>query len=128
MRSDEGSRADEFSGQDRRRRAKAMSAASAWHLFQRAPAVVRGAEGYPLAEAAALAGGERASVYRWTQRYWAAGNPQDLGEAPRSGRPRLAPLLTEKRLAPILAQDPRPQGYRATTWTAPWLATHLRQH
>jgi hypothetical protein len=69
-----------------------------------------------------------ASVSRWTQRYLAARNPQDLGDAPRSGRPRLAPLLTEKLLAQILAQDPRQEGYQATTWTAPLLATHLRQH
>jgi transposase len=104
-----------------------MSSASELHLFQRAQAVLRVAEGYTMAEAAALAGVDRSSVYRWTQRYWAARNPQDLAEEPRSGRPRIAPVLTEKLLAQILAQDPRQAGYQATTWTAPLLATHLRQ-
>ena len=41
MRSDEESRVAEFSGQDRRRLAKAMSSASELHLFQRAQAVLR---------------------------------------------------------------------------------------
>jgi transposase len=128
MRSDEESRVDEFSGQDRRRLAKAMSSASELHLFQRAQAVLWVAEGDTMAEAAALAGVDRSSVYRWTQRYLATRNSEDLADEPRSGRPRLAPVLTEKLLAQILAQDPRQEGYRATTWTAPLLATHLRQH
>ena len=120
--------ANKFSGHDRRRLAKAMSTASGWHLYQRAQAVLRVAEGYTLAEAASLSGVDRTSVYRWTQRYLAARNPQDLADEPRSGRPRMAPMLTEKWLARILAQDPRQHGYRATTWTVPLLATHLRQH
>jgi transposase len=128
MRSEEGSRACEFSGHDRRRLAKAMSSASELHLFQRAQAVLRVAEGDSIAEAAALAGVDRASVYRWTQRYLAARNVQDLADELRSGRPPLAPVLTETLLAQILAQDPRQAGYQATTWTAPLLATQLRHH
>jgi transposase len=128
MRGSEERRAAEFSGYDRRRLAKAMSSASELHLFQRAQAVLRVAEGYTMAEAASLAGVDRSSVYRWTQRYLSARNPEDLAEEPRSGRPRIAPVLTEKLLTQILAQDPRQQGYQATTWTAPLLATHLRQH
>jgi transposase len=107
---------------------KAMSSASERHLFQRVQAVLRVAEGYTMTEAASLAGVDRGSVYRWTQRYLAARNPQDLADAPRSGRPRLAPVLTEKLLAQILARDPRQEDYQATTWTAPLLATHLHQH
>jgi transposase len=117
-----------FSGHDRRRLAKAMSSASEPYLFQRAQAVLRVAEGYTMTEAASLAGVDRASVYRWTQRYWAARNPQDLTDAPRSGRPRIAPVLTEKRLARILVRNPRQEGYQATSWTVPLLVTHLRQH
>jgi transposase len=40
----------------------------------------------------------------------------------RPGRPREAEDLAE-----VLAQDPRPRGYRATGWTAPLLTTHLNQ-
>ena len=128
MASEQDYLADHFSGHDRRRLAKAMSSASQPHLFQRAQAVLRVAEGYTVAEAAHLAGVDRASVYRWTQRYLAARSPQDLADAPRSGRPRIAPVLTEERLAQILARDPRQEGYQATSWTVPLLATHLRQH
>ena len=28
----------------------------------------------------------------------------------------------------VLARDPRLLGYRATTWTVPLLASHLREH
>ena len=128
MRSNQEYRAHEFSGHDRRRLARVMSSASELHLFRRAQAVLRVAEGYTIAEAAQLAGVDRTSVYRWTQKYLAARNPQDLADEPRSGRPRVAPVFTEKRLAQILAQDPRPKGYQATTWTVPLLAAHLRQH
>ena len=81
-----------------------------------------------MTEAACLAGVDRASVYRWTQRYVVARNPQDLTDAPRSGRPRMAPVLTEQRLAQILARNPPQEGYPATSWTVPFLVTHLRQH
>jgi transposase len=128
MESKQGYSAVHFSGHDRRRLAKAMSSASEPHLFQRVQAVLRVAEGYSLTEAAALAGVDRVSVYRWTQRYLATRHPQDLTDAPRSGRPRVAPVLTEQRLAQILARDPRQDGYQATTWTVPLLVTHLRQH
>jgi transposase len=128
MESEQEYSAVHFSGHDRRRLAKAMFSASEPHLFQRAQAVLRVAEGYSMAEAASLAGVDRASVYRWTQRYWAARNPQDLADVPRSGRPRVAPVLMEQRLAQILARDPRQEGYQATTWTVPLLVTHLRQH
>src|SRR4051812_14820480 len=128
MESEQDYLAVHFSGHDRRRLTKAMSSASELRLFQRAQAVLRVAEGYTVAEAAHFAGVDRASVYRWTQRYWAARNPQDLADAPRSGRPRLAPLLTEQQLAQILAHDPRQDGYQATSWTVPLLVTHLRQH
>jgi transposase len=128
MESEQDYLADHFSGHDRRRLAKAMSSATELRLFQRAQAVLRVAEDYTVAEAARLAGMDRASVYRWIQRYLAARNPQDLADESRSGRPRLAPVLTEQRLAQILARDPRRDGYQATSWTVPLLVTHLRQH
>jgi transposase len=39
----------------------------------------------------------------------------------------VAAALTPARLAALLAVDPRTLGYRATTWTAPLLAHHLRE-
>ena len=128
MRSEQEYSGNHFSGHDRRRLAKAMFSASEWHLFQRAQAVLRVAEGYTIAEAAYLAGVDRTSVYRWTQRYLAARPVQDWADAPRSGRPQMAPVLTQELLDRVLAGDPRQDGYQATSWTVPLLATHWRQH
>jgi transposase len=59
--------------------------------------------------------------------YWQNHQPEDWQDRPRSGRPREAEDLDQELLAVILAQDPQPLGYRATTWTVPLLATHLRE-
>ena len=119
MGNEEESRADEFSGHDRRRLAKAMSTATELRLFQRAQAVLRVAEGYSVAEVAYLAGVDRSSVHRWGQRYWAAHKVQDLADGSRSGRPRTAPVLTEELLNQVRARDPGLDGYQATTGTVP---------
>jgi transposase len=50
-----------------------------------------------------------------------------LADASRSGRPREADDLDQEFLAEILSQDPRPLGFRATTWTVPLLTAHLRE-
>ena len=39
----------------------------------------------------------------------------------------MAPSLTRSRLTAALARDPRACGYRATSWTVPLLAQHLRE-
>src|SRR4051794_19557517 len=96
MRSEQEYSGNNFSGHDRRRLAKAMSSASEWHWFQRAQAVLRVAEGYTIAEAAYWAGVDCTSVYRGTQRYLAARPVQDWADAPRSGRPQRAPVLTKE--------------------------------
>jgi len=116
-----------FSWQDRRRLKGAVAeAATAW-LFRRMQAVLRVAEGYPLAEAARLNGVNRTSVHRWVGAYLHRHVVADLQERPHTGRPREADDLDAELLEAVLAQDPRTVGYQATTWTAPLLATHLRE-
>jgi transposase len=121
------SRASEFSGPDRRRLSKAGRETHDLSLFRRVQAVLRVAEGYSVAEAARQAGVNRSSVDRWIELYLQNHQPQDLLDRPRSGRPREADDLDQELLAAILAQDPQQLGYRATTWTVPLLATHLRE-
>jgi transposase len=120
-------RASGFSGQDRRRLSKALRETRDLSLFRRVQAVLRVAEGYSVAEAARQAGVNRSSVHRWVELYWQNHQPQDLLDRPRPGRPREADDLDRELLAAILAQDPQQLGYRATTWTVPLLATHLRE-
>ena len=68
----------------------------------------------------------RSTLYRWIRRYLAEHAPSALADGQRSGRPRMAPVLTEKKLCQLLTSDPRRFGYDANTWTVPLLATHLR--
>ena len=67
----------------------------------------------------------RSTVYRWIERYLAEQAPSALADGRRSGRPRTAPVLTDKKLHQLLTSDPCRFGYDATTWTVPLLATHL---
>jgi transposase len=120
-------RASEFSGHDRRRLTKAFRETHDLSLFRRIQAVLRVAEGCAVAEAARQAGVNRSSVHRWIELYLQNHQPQDLLDRPRSGRPRGADDLDQELLAALLAQDPQQLGYRATTWTVPLLATHLRE-
>jgi transposase len=116
-----------FSGHDRRRLARTRQGTDKVRLFRRVQAVLRVAEGVPISSTARtlrLSGRRR---HRWVQVYWRRHQPQDLLDAPRTGRPREADDLEETRLAELLAQDPRRLGYRATTWTVPLLTTHLQQ-
>jgi transposase len=69
----------------------------------------------------------RLTVQRWVARYLRTHEPGALADRPRAGRPHVATVLTPGRLAAVLARDPRTLGYRATAWTAPLLAHHLRE-
>jgi transposase len=120
-------RVSEFSGHDRRRLRKAFQETHDLSLFRRIQAVLRVAEGCSVAEAARQAGVNRSSVHRWVELYLQNHQPQDLLDRPRSGRPHEADELDQELMAAILAQDPQQLGYRATTWTVPLLATHLRE-
>ncbi len=119
---------DEFTYGDRRRLERALAAARAASLYRRLEAVLLVAEGEPVSAAARRVRAARLSVQRWVARYLRTREPGALADRPRPGRPRAAAALTAKRLAAVLATDPRALGYRATTWTAPLLASHLRAH
>jgi len=116
-----------FTRADRRRLARALATARLARDYRRLAAVLRVAEGAPLGEAAREARVARRSVQRWVARYRRTRDPAALADRPRSGRRRAAPALTRERVREVLAQDPRAHGYRATTWTVPLLAGHLRE-
>jgi transposase len=68
---------------------------------------------------------ERSTVYRWIERYLAERTPSALADGKRSGRPCMAPALTDDKLRQLLTSDPCLLGYDANTWTVPLLATYL---
>jgi transposase len=116
----------QFTRADRRRVAQALAAAREASLYRRLEAVLLVAEGESLSEAARRVRAARLSVQRWVARYLRARDARALADRARPGRPRVAAALSAERLAALLARDPRALGYRATTWTAPLLAHHLR--
>lgn len=127
MREFDDARQVSFTAQDRRRLAEALARASDVRLFRRLQALLWVAEGESVRAAAQRAGVDRSTLFRWLQTYLVRRCPDDLGDAARPGRPREADDLDDKLLNEVLAQDPRTLGYRATSWTVPLLATHLRQ-
>jgi transposase len=104
-----------------------LSVAGEVQLYRRLEALLLVAEGHSISEAARRVRTVRLSVQRWVKRYLADHDATALADRRRSGRPRAAPLLTRSRLAAALARDPRGCGYRATSWTVPLLAHHLRE-
>src|ERR1700741_3764809 len=111
---------------DRRRLSRALAQARDARLYRRLRAVAEIAEGEPVDVVAKRARVGRSTVYRWIERYLAEQAPSALADGRRSGRPRAAPVLTDKKLRQRLTSNPCRFGYDANTWTVPLLATHLR--
>jgi transposase len=116
-----------FTNHDRRRLRQAMQQATSARLFRRLQAVLRVAEGEPIAQAAYGAAVDRSTVHRWVERYQQSHRVEDLADVPSPGRPSLAEELDERLLAQVLAEDPQEHGFLATTWTVPLLVTHLAE-
>src|SRR3954471_15612456 len=117
-----------FSRADRRRLSQALAQAREARLYRRLQAVAEIAAGEPVDVVARRARVGRSTVYRWIERYLAEQVPSALADGRRSGRPRTAPVLTDKKLRQLLTSDPCRFGSDANTWTVPLLATHLHTH
>ena len=116
-----------FTHHDRRRLRAALRRVRDVRHHRRLQAVLLVAEGYSIGAAAALLKASRRWITKAVARYRAHRCPQDLAEAKRSGRPRVAPSLSAEQLTEVLRTDPLALGYAATGWTAPLLAAHLRR-
>ena len=114
-----------LSGADRKRLAVALEAAREARVYRRVEALLLVAEGQTVAEAARRCHVDRSSVHRWLRQYGTQRDAAVLADRPRSGRPRQSNRLTPRRLAAVLARDPRRCGYQATSWTVPLLAHDL---
>jgi transposase len=104
-----------------------MRQAASARLFRRLQAVLRVAEGEPVAQAGCRAGVDRSTVHRWVERYRQRCRVEDLVDVPSPGRPLQAEELAEALLRQVLAEDPREHGLLATTGTVPLLVAHLGQ-
>src|SRR4051812_45833650 len=119
------SRGVRLSGADRKRLAAALEIAREARVYRRVDALLLVAQGQTVAEAARRCHVDRSSVHRWLGQYSAGRDATALADRPRSGRPRQSSQLTPRRLAALLARDPRHCGYQATSWTVPLLAHYL---
>ena len=117
-----------LSGADRKRLTAALETAREARVYRRVEALLLVAEGQSVAEAARRCHADRSSVHRWLGQYGARRDATVLADRPRSGRPRQSSRLTPRRLAAVLACDPRRCGYQATCWTVPLLAHYLATH
>ena len=117
-----------LSGADRRRLAAGLETAREARVYRRVEALLLVAEGQSVAEAARRCHVDRSSVHRWLGQYGARRDVTVLADRPRRGRPRQSSQLTPRRLAAVLARDPRRCGYQATSWTVPLLTHDLATH
>src|SRR6201987_3062668 len=113
-----------FSRTDRRRLSQALAQARDARLYRRLQAVAEIAAGEPVNEVAKRARVERRTIYRWIERYLAEHEPSALADGRRYGRPRTAPVLTDKKLRQLLTSDPCRFGYEVNPWTVPLLAAY----
>ena len=116
-----------LSGRDRYRLRGALRTCTDVRTYRRLQAVLCMAEGRPASEAAALTGMARFTVYEQVRRYVRRRRVEDLADAPRSGRPSAAVAISDARIVREFKKDPMDLGYKATTWTVPLLAEHLRR-
>src|SRR3954469_18690089 len=120
-----------LSGADRKRLAAALETAGEARVYRRVEALLLVAEGQSVAEGPRRCRVDRSSVHRWLAKCGVGRDAAALVDRPRSGRPRQSSRLTPRRLAAVLARDPRRCGYLATSWTVPllvhYLATWLRR-
>ena len=125
MRKHAGCHGVRLRGADRKRLAAALATAREARVYRRVEALLLVAEGQTVVEAARRCHVDRSSVHRWLGQYGAGRDAAALADRPRSGRPRQSSWLTPRRLAAVLARDPRRCGYLATSWTVPLLVHDL---
>lgn len=114
-----------FDRYDKGRLWRALATATDSRVYVRLKAVLLVAEGMPVSQVAKLFDKSRCIVYSWMATYLRHHQPDVLSDAPRSGRPPAAPVITEERILRELKRNPLQLGYPTTVWTVEVLARHL---
>lgn len=112
---------------DRRRLSRALSGCDNSREYRRVQALWLLAKGYGIKTVMGICRCSRRSIYNWLKQYGRRHQVQALQEAPRSGRPRQAPILTRGRILWELKHKPWHLGYSTTVWTVALLARQLSQ-
>lgn len=93
--------------------------------FIRMKAVLLVAQGMPIQSVAKLFDKSFQILYHWMALYLKQHQAAALLDAPKSGRPLVAPAITDKRILRELKRNPLKLGYPTTVWTVTLLARHL---
>lgn len=117
----------QLTGQDRRKLTRALAHVREGRHVRRLQAVLLVTQGHPIRQIVEMTGLSHQSIYNALTRYQAGHQPDDLADQPRSGRPKVASELTDRRILAALDQDPWALGYNASTWTADLLARYLQK-
>jgi transposase len=112
----------------RRQMQIALRKAHGARLHRRLLAVLASDRGATISEIADWLCVSCQSVYNWIARFQEQGDPAQLSDAPRSGRPALAGAAVDVLLRALLMLPPERFGYHATHWTVPLLQDQLRQN
>jgi len=110
---------------DRRRLGRSLRRCQNARTYRRIHALWLLAKGHAVEVVAGLCQCSRRSLYDWLKRYGRNHKAETLQEAPRSGRPRQASILTRTRILRELKHRPWLLGYSATVWTVALLARQL---
>lgn len=116
-----------FTHRDRQRLARALRETGSARLFRRLQAVLLVAEGRTIPDVAHITGLGQSTIYSLRDQYLHTHQVASLEEQQRSGRPRVAPEVTNKRILRELRRQPLRLGYRTNVWTVPLLAAHLNE-
>ena len=114
-----------FTKRDHARLAKALRDESEVRTLRRLQAVFMVAEEHDSATTAHLTGFSQRSLYRFVSRYLAAHDVAALRDEARSGRPCVAPEITDQHIIDELRRLPLSLGYCTGVWTVELLAKHL---
>lgn len=115
-----------FDPYDRHRLGRALYDVRDVRTYRRIQAILLVAQGRAVGDAAEIAGVKPWAVYAWIRTYLQTHDPDSLRDAPRAGRPRAAPAITDRRIVQEFRRDPMRLGYNSTAWTVSLLADHLR--
>lgn len=112
---------------DQSRLQRAIQKVNDKRTFLRLKAVLLVAQGHSITQTAGILGKSVQIIYRWIAAYLVSHDAQALSDGARTGRPRRAPQITDRRLLRELRRNPLKLGYRSTVWTVRLLASHLSQ-
>jgi transposase len=113
--------------QDRRKLIHALARIREGRHVRRLQALLLVAQGHPVRGVARMTGLSHQSIYNALTRYRVHHQPHDLADRSRTGRPKVAPVLTDRRILAAVHQDPWALGYNVTNWTANLLARYLQR-